>query len=174
MAYWLRYDGTRDHDDGTHEVQAGQVLGEESPLVFEDGMASVGDEETADTLAQRYVHLERTPPPMSERDYDSEEGGGGQSHPDEQTNAEARGVGQDDDEYDGGDGNGDADETPASVDNAPFDPSDYTIAELSDELDGRDLSDDELDALADAERDTQDREGVHDAIDSYRADPDEE
>lgn len=169
MAYWLRHDGTRDHDDGTHEVDAEQVLGEESPLVFEDGMASVDDEETADVLAQRYVHLERARPPMSERDNDPEEGGGGQSHPDEQTNAEARGVGQADEEYDGGDDGGDGDGADtADVDGAPFDPNDYTIGELSDELDGNDFSDDDLSALDRAEREGKDREGAHDAINDHR------
>lgn len=180
MAYWLKLDDIDDEEeegeaDGNRAVDAAQVLGDESPLEFDRGYASVDDEEDADTLAQRYVHIERADPPEWSDEADYESGGGGEDHPDEQTHAEERGLAE------GGDGGGgdedagtadaeDTDETPDSVDDAPFDPREYTIDELGAELDGRDLDDDQLDALADAERDTQGRGGALDTIDDHRTD----
>jgi len=57
------------------------------------------------------------------------------------------------------------DDPPDEVE-APFDPSDHTVAELSDELADADLSDAELAAIADAERAGDDRTGALDAIES--------
>lgn len=51
---------------------------------------------------------------------------------------------------------------------SPFDPSDATVTELEDRLDDESFSDDELDALADAEREGKDRETALDAIDEAR------
>lgn len=65
---------------------------------------------------------------------------------------------------DAGDG-GDTEAEPAAT---PFDPGGYTIDDLESELSDGDYSDDELDALADAERNGQDREGALDTIDSHR------
>ena len=50
------------------------------------------------------------------------------------------------------DENGNEDET-----SPPFDPADYTVEELEDEMGGGEFSDAEREALADAERDGEDR-----------------
>lgn len=116
MAHWLRLD-TVDEDDGeTREVEAQQSLGDESPLEFERGYASVEDEETADDLARRYVHIERATPPEWADDQPEEEpltaeqqaerrddldpsdvgkGGGGQDAEGEQTHADQRNMADD-------------------------------------------------------------------------------
>jgi len=52
---------------------------------------------------------------------------------------------------------------------APFDPSDYTVDELRDAL-AEGYTDDELDALYQAEDDGKDRETALDAIDAARGD----
>lgn len=51
---------------------------------------------------------------------------------------------------------------------APFAPGDYSVDDLRDELGERDLTADELDALADAEREGKDRSTALDAIDVAR------
>lgn len=184
MAYWLTLDNL-DESDGTHDVDAAQVLGDDSPLTFDRGYASVDDEETADDLARRYVHVERARPPdwaaedreedapsaeeqAEERDDidadDVGEGGGGEADIGEQTHAEERGIGDED-----GDRAEQAADTDEAAADAPFDPSEYTIDELDGELDSRNLDSDDLDALAAAERDGEDREGALETIDDHRS-----
>lgn len=62
----------------------------------------------------------------------------------------------------------DADVATAEDTDAPFDPSDATVTELEDRLDDESFSEDELDALATAEREGKDRETALDAIDEAR------
>lgn len=57
----------------------------------------------------------------------------------------------------------------AEAGEAPFDPDDYAVGDLREELEDRDLSDDELDALEDAERaDGDARSTALEAIDDQR------
>lgn len=136
-----RYRLTHDLDDDP-TVQDSHVLDE--PLEFSDGEAVVDDEDTARQLAERHTHVQFAGRVVDGGDADGEAAG-----------AEADTGGED--------------ETPDSVEDAPVDPREYTIGELDDDLDDRDLNDDQLDALAQAERDTQDREGALDTIDDYRS-----
>lgn len=183
MAHYLRL--TTDDQDGDHEVNAEQVLGDESPLVFdESGYASVEDEDDADALARRYNLIERADPPedrsegaktpqerreerQAERQTETDEGGDvhGSEGPvgaaEETGNTET--AAEDSETQDES-----AEDTDTEPADAPFDPGEYTIAELDGELDDRDLSDEELDALAEAERNGDDREGALDTIDDHR------
>lgn len=137
---------THDLDDDP-TVQDAHVLDE--PLEFSDGEAVVEDRETARSLAQRHVHLQ-----FAGRVTDDSDAG------DTDTS--------DADEADEG-----GEETPDAVADAPFDPGDYSVGSLRDELDDRDLSDDDLAALADAERAGDDRTTALDAIEDHRSDTEE-
>lgn len=68
-----------------------------------------------------------------------------------------------------------ADETQSAEDgddseavDAPLNPSEYTVADLEDELEGGDYSADDLDAIESAEQDGKDRETALEAIDDAR------
>lgn len=65
---------------------------------------------------------------------------------------------------DADDDSDDSSETNDDAADAPFDPAEYTIDDLADELDGGDYSADDLDALLAAERDGQDRDGAKDVL----------
>jgi len=65
-------------------------------------------------------------------------------------------------------------ETPDDTDapdetDPPFDPGDTTVAELEDILDESSYSGDELDALSASEREGENRQTAHDAIDAARS-----
>lgn len=139
MAYWLEL--TLDDPDAEHEVNAEQVLGDSSPLVFEDGYASVDDEADAAEMARRYSSIERSTPPEGE---DGE-------RPRLQATAE------------------DEDEPPDRDDAQPDEGDDIdqlldgTVDEVDDALEAGDY-DDRLDEI----EDRADRQGVVDAVDDRR------
>lgn len=69
--------------------------------------------------------------------------------------------------------NADAEDAAAGAEDAdaagaPFDPSEYTVGEIEDELESGSYDDDALDALAATEADGKDRETAHDAIEGAR------
>lgn len=82
------------------------------------------------------------------------------------------------DEDGAGDEDGDEDESAddGEEEGPPFDPTELTVDELKDRLSEGEHSDDELDALANAEGDPDEDDGgratAHDAIDQHRSDSD--
>lgn len=70
-------------------------------------------------------------------------------------------------------GNGDDDAGDSSGVEPPFDPREFTVDELRDELDDGDYGGSELHALGGAEADGKDRETAHEAIEAHIPDGEE-
>lgn len=106
----------------------------DEPLVFEDGTATVEDEETARNLARRHTHLAYDGRVYEETDSDTDSWAEG-----EETVREA----------------------------VSFDPDEHTVDEIRDLAEDVD-NDDELAAIAELERDGQNRTTAVEAIEETR------
>jgi hypothetical protein len=120
------------HDSGgPATLKCGQVLGNESPLEFdEDGYAHVDDPEAAEQIAALHRHVDVEPAAQSPASSDD----------------------------------------PAETDavESPIHPTEHTVDDLEAALEDGDFTGDELDAIAAAEADGDDRETALEAIDDAR------
>lgn len=147
--------GTIETEDVTAEERAPDYDGVETEVVGEDGepAAEAADQADVDTdQADTEDAADTDAEAAAEDEYDADAA--------DEYDAE------DEDEYEAG--TRDAQAADAEAADAPLDPDEYTIDELETELADGDYSADELDALAAAERDGQDRTGATDAIDRER------